>query len=92
MNITASDEKYERFKVLTEACAKFDFYEEIINIKCPVLVIGSKADMVIPEAYQRELAERIGCEIYMYENYGHAVYDEAPDYKNRMLNFLNRYR
>ena len=26
--------------------------------------------------------------IYMYDGYGHAVYDLAPDYKERMLGFL----
>jgi len=26
----------------------------------------------------------------MYDGYGHAAYDTAPDYKARMLSFLNK--
>ena len=29
-----------------------------------------------------------GFEIYMYDGYGHAAYDMAPDYKERILEFL----
>lgn len=33
------------------------------------------------------------CELYLYgEGYGHCVFDEAPDYKERMLTFFNKHR
>lgn len=36
----------------------------------------------------KEIADILGCELYMYSDvYGHAVYDEAWDHKQRVLNF-----
>ena len=37
---------------------------------------------------QKDLAEALGCGLYVYEGYGHAVYDEAPDYLARVGFFL----
>ncbi|MBR3040989.1 MAG: alpha/beta hydrolase, partial [Lachnospiraceae bacterium] len=62
------------------------------NIACPVLVLGSKDDVVLggeaSEALFESLKDRPDCELYMYEGYGHAAYDLAPDYKDRMLSFF----
>ena len=38
----------------------------------------------------REIADLLGCELHIYEDYGHAVYDEAPDYKERILEFFHK--
>lgn len=81
-------EDCERFVILAEACKSFDSYGELDRIKCPVLVVGSEKDKVISGRSGREIAEKLGCEIYMYSGYGHAVYDEAPDYKNRIAEFF----
>ena len=36
-----------------------------------------------------EIAEKLGCPIYLYGGeYGHCVFDEAPDYKQRMYHFF----
>ena len=45
-------------------------------------------DKVVGKDAQKEIAEKLGCDIYMYGNeYGHAVYDEAPDYIDRIMDF-----
>ena len=71
----------------------FDVTDELEKISCPVLVIGSRDDRVLGAAAAREIAEHLqGCpdfEIYMYDGYGHAAYDLAPDYKERLLRFLS---
>ena len=36
-----------------------------------------------------ELSKALGWELFLYDDYWHAVYDEAPDYRDRMLDFLN---
>ena len=36
----------------------------------------------------KEIAEKLGCEIYMYEKLGHAAYEEAKDFNNRVYAFL----
>ncbi len=89
-NSNISDEEYKRFIILANACIDFNCYDDLSNIKCPVLVLGSKGDKVVGVDGSIEIADALNCEIYLYdENYGHGVYDEATDYRNRCLEFLN---
>lgn len=83
-----SAEICERFVAKTMACNGFSIYDELEKIKCPVLVIGSVCDNVLTGEASVEIAEKLGCELYMYDGYSHAVYDEAPDYTNRVYEFL----
>ena len=56
-----------------------------------MLVIGSNDDNVLGGEASVKIYDKLkdhpGCELYMYDGYGHAVYDLAPDYRERMLNF-----
>ena len=36
----------------------------------------------------REIAKKLGCEIFMYDDLGHAAYEEAKDFNQRVYNFL----
>lgn len=85
-----TSEDCDNFTVLASACVGFSAYEELDKIKCPVLVIGSNRDEVVSVRGSEEIAEKIGCEIYIYEGYSHAVYDEAADYPDRILEFFSR--
>ena len=86
-----TDEEYERFIILAKAIETFNCYDKLSKIKCPVLVLGSNGDKVVTPAGSTEIAEAINCDIYMYEDtYGHGVYDEAADYKQRILDFFNK--
>ncbi len=90
-NLGITDEEYQRFIILTQACETFNCYDELSSIKCPVLVIGTEGDHVVTADGSRQIADALGCEIYMYDDsYGHGVYDEAPDYRQRCLDFLNK--
>ena len=85
-----SDEEYQRFIILAEACESFDCYDELSAIQCPVLVLGSEGDQVVTAEGSRQIAEALGCKLYLYDDsYGHGVYDEAPDYKQQCLDFLH---
>lgn len=78
-----------RFAALASACLRFDSTPFLPQIGCPCLVIGSRGDRVLGVEGSGELAKQLGCESYFYgEEYGHAVYDEAPDYKERIRRFL----
>lgn len=81
-------EECDRFVIFSQACIDFDIYGELEKIKCPVLVLGAENDKVLTREASEEISEKLGCECYIYEGYGHAVYDEAPDYKERIMNFL----
>lgn len=83
-------EDCDRFSVLAEACIKFDVHDDLKKIKCPVLVLGDKNDKVFSVDNNYEMAEKLGCEIFIYDSYGHAVYDEAEDIKERVKEFFDR--
>ena len=80
------DEK--RFITLAKACLTCNTYEELEKIQCPVLVIGGKEDKIVTGEASEEIAEKLGCQIYMYEKMGHAIYEEAKDFNERVYNFL----
>ena len=80
------DEK--RFIALTKACLTCNTYEELDKIQCPVLVIGGRQDKVVTGEASDEIADKLRCEIYMYDELGHAAYEEASDFNERVYNFL----
>ena len=88
MENSGTPEELERFHILVEACRGFDVYEKLDQIQCPVLVIGSEQDAVVGSRGPRELAQKLGCRLEMYRGYSHAVYDEAPDFHQKLLQFF----
>lgn len=90
-NADISTEELRRCTVLTAAIARFDILAELEKIKCPVLVIGSEDDRVFGPDSSRCIAEAVKGELYIYPSpYGHAVYDEAPDFLDRVSCFLSQ--
>ena len=79
----------ERFIALAKSCLSCDTYGSLNKIKCPTLVIGAREDKVVGIEGSIELAEKIGCELYIYEHLGHAAYEEAGDFNKRVLDFFN---
>ncbi|MBR6790021.1 MAG: alpha/beta hydrolase [Oscillospiraceae bacterium] len=77
-----------RFTMLAESCLHFDATADLEKIRCPVLVIGGGEDKVIGSGGAEELAEELGCELYLYDRLGHAAYEEARDFNRRVLDFL----
>ena len=89
---TVTKEELGRFVVLAEGTRGFDARDELQNITCPVLLIGSSDDHVLGTWGTEEIASRLnghaGFELHRYDGYGHASYDTAPDFKERLLRFL----
>ncbi len=77
-----------RFITLARACLTCSAYDELDRIQCPVLVLGGAEDQVVTGEASREIAEKLGCKIHMYENLGHAAYEEAADFNRRVYTFL----
>lgn len=84
-----SEEDCENFSIQAGACYGFDVYDRLDELKCDVFVIGSDDDKAVGSAGSYEIAQKLGCKIYMYKEYGHAAYDEAPDYKDRIKEFFD---
>lgn len=79
----------ERFISLAKACLSCDTYERLKEIKCPVYIIGGAKDKVVTGKASQEIADKLKCPIYMYENLGHAAYDEAKDFNKRVFDFFS---
>ncbi len=82
-------EELERFCILVDLCKGCSTYDRLEKIHCPMLVIGACMDRVTGPDATEEIAIKTGCEKFIYKDYGHAVYDEAPDYKKRVLDFFD---
>jgi len=78
-----------RFVTLAKACLTCDTYQDLDKIQCPVFVIGGRRDQVVSGTASEEIAEKLGCSIYMYDHLGHAAYEEAKDFNRRVFNFLH---
>ena len=78
----------KRFITLAKSCLTCDSYEELDKIKCPVFVIGGKQDKVVGTGTSEEIAQKLDCKIFMYENLGHAAYEEAKNFNQKVYEFL----
>ena len=77
-----------RFITLAKACLSCKAYDELDKVQCPVFVIGGMQDKVVGGDASLEIAKKLGCEIFMYDDLGHAAYEEAKDFNQRVYNFL----
>ncbi len=79
----------ERFRTLAAACGGCDTYDRLGQIRCPVLVVGGREDRIVSGRASEEMAEKLGCQLYMYDGLGHSVCEEASrDFCARVLDFL----
>ncbi len=80
---------YRRFLANAEAILRFDARDVLGGISCPALVIGGTDDRIVGAEASRELHEAIpGSQLHLYEGLGHAAYEEAPDFNERIRTFL----
>lgn len=88
LTIVQKPKDVRRFIILAKACLTCNTYEILDKIKCPTLVIGGKQDRVVTGAASEEIAKKLGCKIHMYDNLGHAAYEEAKDFNQIVYKFL----
>ncbi len=79
-----------RFVTLAKACLAFDGSAQLSKISCPTFVIGAKNDLVLTGEASDKIAQILSCEVYLYEDYSHGVYDETGDFNQRVLAFLKK--
>lgn len=83
---------FDRFIRLAEGMKDFDVTEDLARIVCPTLVIGSADDRVLGAQADAQIAACLRncpeCICCQYDGYGHAAYDTAPDYPERLLRFF----
>jgi len=82
---------YHRFLVNANAILHFDCFDDLKRITCQTLIIGGETDQIVGPIASYEMHEQIkGSELYMYEKFGHAAYEEATDFNKRVYDFLVR--
>ena len=78
----------ERFITMALAGIAHNAGEDLRRISCPTLIIGGRPDQIVTGEASERLHELIGhSTLYMYEEYGHGLYDEAPDFQDRIDEF-----
>lgn len=89
---TVTEEELKHFVIQARGIKNFDIRKDLEKIKCPFLVTGSKDDRVLGGEAGSQIASclagRPDFEIHLYSEYGHACYDTAPDFKQRLLRFM----
>ena len=86
---SVTPQELARFVIMASSMEGLDIREDVRNISCPVLILGSLDDAVLGSVAYRELSDYInGAEVYAYHGFGHAAYDMAPDYKERIYRFF----
>jgi len=77
-----------RFMILAKSCLTCHTYDQLYQIQCPVLVIGGKQDQIVGSIASEEIAERLRCDMILYDHFGHAVYEEAKDFNKKVYDFF----
>ena len=73
---------------MAKSCLTCNTAAELHKITCPALVIGGAQDKVVGADAAAILAQRIGCPLHLYENLGHAAYEEAKDFNKIVYEFF----
>lgn len=90
-NAGVTEAEFALFLRTASALFSVDMLARARQIKARTLVIGCRGDKVFTAGPSEEIVKALGCESYFYgEEYGHAVYDEAPDYAQRVFDFCTR--
>ena len=81
---------YDRFFIQAEACLTHDARAELGKIQAQTLVIGGEKDLALGGEASKVLAAHIpGAELKMYPQWGHGLYEEAGDFNDVVLAFLD---
>ena len=79
----------ERFITLAKSCMTCDTYDILDKIQCPALVIGGKQDNVVGGDAATQIADKLRCKAHIYEDLGHAAYEEARDFNKIVYDFFS---
>ena len=89
---TVTDEELAKFIIVAAGMKDFNVTDRLDDIQCPVLTTGTFEDAVLDSDSTMEIAEKLdekqGFRLYMYTGFGHASFDTAPDYRQRVMSFF----
>lgn len=80
---------YTRFFISAQAILEFNVLDQLKSITCPVLILGGGTDQIVGIEGSYEMHERISNSfLHVYSELGHAAYEEAKDFNQRVIDFL----
>lgn len=80
---------YDRFIIQAESCLNHDSYDNLSKIKVKTLIIGARLDKIVGVDASIELHKKIkDSQLYIYEKFGHGVYEYIRNFNNRIIDFL----
>ena len=85
-----SDLSEYELKQLRAQVSDRSFYilDRLDKIKARILLIAAQGDRIFGIDPTLQMAYKMNVECVIYDDFSHAVYDEAPDMRERMLKFL----
>lgn len=79
----------KRFMIMAQAGLNHNAAAELRRIQCPTLIIGGRRDKIVTGEASEHLHKLIPrSQLYMYEDYGHGLYEEAPDFLQKVKEFF----
>ena len=79
----------QRFLIQARSCLSHNAADSLLNIKCPVIVIGGAQDKIVGAQASYQISEKIkDSKLIIYQQYGHALYEEAKDFNKKVMEFL----
>lgn len=87
-NYSATAEDMSRFIKILDSNRGFDIRDRLSQIKCPMLIFGSRNDCVFGAEETENIARATKARLIMVENYGHALYDEDKNFVKTVYDFF----
>ena len=89
LGVLTKPKSYDRFFIQAQACLNHNVLHRLPQLRANTLVIGGEQDLSLGGDPSREIASRIsGAKLKMYPQWGHGLYEEAPDFNQTVLDFL----
>lgn len=80
----------DRFCIMARAGIAHNGENALPRITCPTLILGGRLDQIVTGEASELLHTLIpGSTLHMYEEYGHGLYEEAPDFLDRIISFCS---
>src|SRR5262249_36331457 len=74
------------YKKLFREIIKFDVYERLSEIKCPVLLVSGTQDRLVPTVHAQKMLEKLPqASLELIEHGGHVLVIDSPNEFNALL-------
>ena len=82
---------YRRFLINAHSILAFDAFDRLGTVACPTLILAGEDDKIVGVEASREMRQRIpNSTLHVYPGLGHAAYEEAADFYERVFRFLKQ--